>query len=420
MDGIDAALLQTDGENQLVELGHVQLVYSTEIQWLLKAAERAVQSAKGDLRRANQFYVAALRSYLQDELQLNLVDLQAALLKLSSLIQEKFTTTHPLSLTTITQLSTQQHAEAVAYLLATTGYQSAAIDVIGYHGQTLLHNPGAKLSIQMGDGALLARLTAIRVVNQFRQADLAAGGQGAPLAPLFHQALAKRDGKIPLIVANCGGIANITLIRNTEINDLIGFDTGPGNNLVDRLVRQRTQGQEIMDKDGQYGRAGQMNQSVLKQLMHKALAKKPGYLNAKPPKSLDSHDLTLIPELASLSLVDACATLEYFTAKTLIDSLDKLPLASNEIPYHWILAGGGWYNPVIRDNLVTLLQERCGSHVRVETADEAGWSTAAMEAQLFAYLAVRSIKRLPLSVPGTTGVPEPLTGGELHEPLLSD
>ena len=410
MDGIDAALLQTDGEEELLELEHVHLSYSPEVRWLLKGAERAVKQAKGNLARAEQFYVTALQRYLQDELQFPPSSIQTTLIKLSTVMQEKLCLAH------VIQLSTRLHADAVNKLL-TTIQPTRAIDVIGYHGQTVLHNPAAKISLQLGDGALLAQLTGIRVVNNFRAADIAAGGQGAPLAPLYHQALAKRDGKIPLIVVNCGGIANLTLIPNAHSNSLIGFDTGPGNGLIDTLVKQRTQGKQHMDKDGLYGRKGQVHPVLLKQLFQKALAKRPGYLTARPPKSLDIRDFTLITELESLSLVDACATLEFFTAKTIVDSLHLLPLAHAEIPKHWILCGGGWYNPMIREHLVALLQTDLSPDVVVETADEAGWNSHAMEAQMFAYFAVRSLRQLPLSVPGTTGVPIAISGGEVHEPL---
>jgi anhydro-N-acetylmuramic acid kinase len=408
MDGIDAALLETDGEDQLLELGHVKLNYAREVHWLLKAAERAVKNAKGDLTRANQFYIPALQHYLTDELQLSPLAIQTTFSHLSQ--------QYALSLSGIIELSTRLHAEAIRKLLEKTPYQARDIDIIGYHGQTVLHNPAVQLTIQLGDGALLAQLTKIPVINHFRHADIAAGGQGAPFAPLYHQALAKRDGKIPLIVVNCGGIANISLICNTQIDSLIGFDTGPGNGLIDQLIKQRTHGVESMDKDGQYGRTGQINSSVLHQLVQHALPKKPGYFNAYPPKALDIRDLVLIPELESLSLPDACATLEYFTAKTIVDSLDLLKLATDQIPRHWILAGGGWYNPVIRDNLSMLLQQRLGTNVIIQTASEAGWNNDAVEAQIFAYFSVRSLKGLPLSVPGTTGVPKPLTGGVLHTP----
>ncbi len=409
MDGIDAALLQTDGEDELIELAHIKLNYSPEVQWLLKAAERAVSQAKGQIARANQFYVSALRYYLQDELHLTPLAIQSALSNLSQII-------YPLNLSQVVELSTQLHADAVNLLLKKSQYQAGKIDVVGYHGQTVLHHPAAKIIIQLGDGQKLADLTGIRVVNNFRDADIAAGGQGAPFAPLYHQALAKRDGKLPVMVVNCGGIANVSCIPDDKVDNLIAFDTGPGNGLIDALVKQRTQGREAMDKDGQYGRMGQVNEDILTQLTHKAITKRPGYFNLRPPKSLDIRDFGLISALDALSLADACATLEYFTAQTIVNSVQLIPHPQAHIPRHWILAGGGWHNPIIRNHLTHLLYAKLGADVVIETATEAGWTNDAIEAQIFAYFAVRRLKNLPLSVPSTTGVSHPISGGVLHEP----
>jgi anhydro-N-acetylmuramic acid kinase len=234
---------------------------------------------------------------------------------------------------------------------------------------------------------------------------------------LYHQAPAKRDNLIPLAVVNCGGIANITLIKNGEPESLVAFDTGPANGLIDRFIKQQTQGKECMDTDGKYGLQGMVNDEVLKLLFAEAIRKEgKNYFEMIPPKSLDINDMQLIPALHNLSLYDACATLEAFTAESIVKSLDLLKLEKSEIPQTWVLVGGGWNNPVILRELKSRLKKYCGDTVKIYKAAEVGWNSQALEAQIFAYLAVRSLLGLPLSYPGTTRVPQPLTGGVLYTP----
>lgn len=406
MDGIDAALLETDGsENQLKELGHSSLTYAPEFKILLKAAEAAVRQNAGNLNAARDGFEQALHAYLKQELRIPDRSLTQKISELTHYLPQK-----ELSFNEIVQHSTWLHGQAVKKLLRETGYDSKEIAVIGYHGQTVFHQPSAKVSVVLGNGQALADELGIPVVNDFRSQDVAAGGQGAPFAPLYHHALALRDRKIPVAVVNCGGIANITLISGQQEVDLLAFDTGPGNGLIDRLVKQRTGGKESMDTHGHYGKAGQVHKLVLQALLEKALLKDgQNYLLQLPPKALDIGDLKLIPELDPLSLEDACATLEAFTAETIVRSLE---LVKTQMPPQWILAGGGWKNPVIRQQLETRLRKRSTQNITVLQADEAGWNSQAMEAQIFAYLAVRSIQNKALSLPGTTGVPRPMPGGQ--------
>ena len=207
--------------------------------------------------------------------------------------------------------------------------------MIGYHGQTLFHSPANKISLQIGSGSQLAELTGITVINDFRSNDIHHGGQGAPFAPLYHQALAVRDKKYPLVVVNCGGIANISEITGPDENSLFGFDTGPGNGLIDRYVKQQTQGKEHMDLNGQYGVEGVVDETLLNLLYEKSLTVRgENFFQMSPPKSLDIGDLTLIPEINLLSLQDACATLEAFTADTIARSTSYFQQPQ---PQHWIL-----------------------------------------------------------------------------------
>jgi anhydro-N-acetylmuramic acid kinase len=410
MDGIDAALLETDGTPNLIkDCGHISMHYAEETKILLKAAELAVRKHQGNLDQAQKHFPQVFQSYLEQDLNIPQSDTQNKIHALQQFLGQ----THTISLENIIQHSTELHQQAIQQLLTKTMMTAKQIDVIGYHGQTLFHKPALKKSIVVGNGQALSDHFKIIVVNDFRSRDVAAGGQGAPFAPLYHQALAIQHQKIPLAVVNCGGIANITLIANHNEMDLIGFDTGPGNGLIDRLVRQRTQGKEFMDRNGQYGLKGKVHSLILNDLYEKALTMDGhNYFDIIPPKSLDIGDMTLIPELNELSLEDACATLEAFTADSILQGLKSFDLS---IPKHWILAGGGWHNPVIRQQL----EQRLVQHHRdvlIQTADEAGWNTQAMEAQIFAYFAVRRLANLPISFPGTTRVPAPMIGGEIHNP----
>lgn len=414
MDGIDVALLKTDGSPQLIEaLAHTSISYDSPFKILLKAAEFCIRDCAGNIQAANQQFPIALKNYLIHELKLSE---EVALKQLNELLVYMYGKNyfhHTVSLEDVIRHSTELHGFAVKKLLTETGMASTQIDVVGYHGQTLLHQPEKKMSVVVGNGKYLAEDLGIVVVNDFRARDIASGGLGAPFAPLYHYALAVRDNKTPCVVVNCGGIANLTYIPNANEQDILGFDTGPGNGLIDRWVRMYTQGKENMDKDGKYGQCGQVQEKLLKALYDKAIVKegRNGLLQ-KGPNSLDYGDLTLISELSDYAFEDACATLEAFTADTIVQSFAKLGVP---FPREWILAGGGWNNPVITEQLKTRLKQH-QSNVNVQKADDIGWSSVAMEAQIFAYFAVRSLRNLPLSMPNTTKVRAPLSGGHAHIP----
>jgi len=406
MDGIDVALLDTDGERSIKGLGHTSLTYTPAFKILLKAAEYAIRKHRGNIETAKENYSATLEEYLTQKLQHPLA--KQKVLELTDYLQGD------LSLDAVIKHSTDLHAVVVKKLLEELNYQTSQIALVGYHGQTLFHSPATQISIIVGDGQCLADRLQIPVVNDFRSNDIIAGGEGAPLAPIYHQALAVRDGKIPSLVINCGGIANITLIPNSEVLDLIAFDTGPGNGLIDNLVRLRTQGQENMDRDGNYAKQGKVIPTILTQLYEKAVIKNgKNYFDLLPPKSLDIGDLFLIPELDDLSLPDACATLAAFTADSIVMSLSALKI---NLPKHLILAGGGWNNPMILYELQARVICNWGE-TEIILADKIGWNSQALEAEIFAYLAVRSLKNKVLSVPGTTGVSQALSGGRIYNPI---
>jgi anhydro-N-acetylmuramic acid kinase len=294
------------------------------------------------------------------------------------------------------EIVTRLHAEAVESFLGDCGIAPDAIDVVGFHGQTVLHRPESRLTVQLGDGAALARRIGIPVIYDLRAADMERGGQGAPLVPVFHRALAEMAGlERPLAVLNLGGVANVTFVGPGE--RLVAFDAGPGNALIDDWMRERTG--RVFDEDGSHAARGQPDEELLAWLLQHPFFRKP------PPKSLDrnwfSHRF-----VGHHTVEDGAATLTAFTARAVARALDFAP----ERPRHWIAAGGGTRNR----ELVRLIAR----HVEAEVipADDIGWSSAFLEAQAFAYLAVRSLRGLPLTYPSTTGVPEPTTGGVLAKP----
>ncbi len=411
MDGIDASLLLTDGHATIKELASYQLDYANYTKLLLKSAERAIFKACGDLNLARNIYLQELRNYLSIELLLD--DIPKNLESLQKYLTNTIHFDCELSLDNIIRLSTLLHAEAVKSLLEISNCKAHDIHVIGYHGQTMYHNPTKRLSIQIGDGGLLANLTGIKVINNFRERDINLGGQGAPFAPIYHQALAIRDAKFPLIVANCGGIANLTIIKSKEFLDLQGFDTGPGNGLIDAFIKMRTQNAESIDFNGKYGSLGKVCQETIESLFaSSALKNSENFYQKLPPKSLDIRDLRFVPELDKLSIEDGAATLEAFTVAAIVSSLEML----DYVPDFWVLAGGGFNNPVIVKELRTRLYGFYKKEIDIVTASAVGWNSKSLEAQIFAYLAVRSLQDLPLSFPGTTGVSYPVSGGKQHNP----
>jgi anhydro-N-acetylmuramic acid kinase len=296
-------------------------------------------------------------------------------------------------------LITRAHAEAVEALRAAHAIGDVA--AVGFHGQTVLHRPHDKLTVQLGDGAALATRLKLPVVYDLRDADLQAGGQGAPLVPVFHRALMgslKRPH--PVAVLNIGGVANVTYIDG---DDLIACDTGPGNALIDDFMQTRTC--VSRDNDGRAAAAGVVDSAALSALLsHPFFAK-------RPPKSLDRNDFRgWVEQHAGLdgkSTQDGAATLTALTAATAAHIVTLLP----RTPATWIVGGGGARNPT----LLRMLADRVAP-ATVETADQAGWSTDQLEAQAFAFLAVRSLRGLPNSFPTTTGAPRPMTGGVIVRP----
>ena len=351
MDGIDLALVETDGGDRLRFGPSAFAPYSD--------ADRAL------LRRA-----------LADA-----VGLDDRMARPGALVDAE---------TRITDL----HAAAVRDFIVAHPEATRGLEVIGFHGQTVLHRPEHRLTVQIGDGAALARQTGLDVVADLRAADVAAGGQGAPLVPVFHRALAGSSGvALPAAILNLGGVGNVTFLQET--GDPIAFDTGPANALVDDLLLERTGA--AFDRDGATAAAGTIHGDIVADMMRHP------YFDAPPPKSLDRNAWSRAP-VERLSTEDAAATLTDFTAASVERGIALLP----ERPTLLIVCGGGARNPTLMERLAARLP------CRVVSADALGWNGDAIEAQAFAYLAVRSRLGLPITFPGTTGVAVPLTGGTFH------
>jgi len=353
MDGVDVALVETDGESVSRFGAYVSREYSPTERHILRGA---VNAAKDMTDRSAR----------------------------------------PQAIADAEKLVTETHLKAIDELIQREGISHAAVDVAGFHGQTILHRPERRLTVQIGDGALLARRLKIPVVYDFRAADVAAGGQGAPLVPVFHRALLRAFDDGPIAVVNIGGVANVTYIDGDA--EPIAFDTGPGNAPLDELMMSRSG--KPMDEGGAVASSGKADEKLA------AAALEHPFFARPPPKSLDRADFARF-DFKTLALPDALATAAEIVTAAIALSRKYLP----KEPKRWIIAGGGARNPA----LVKLLREKLVP-ARVQTAEEIGWQSSAVEAQAFAFLAVRSMKSLPLSFPKTTGVPSPMAGGVLVKP----
>lgn len=302
---------------------------------------------------------------------------------------------NPVRLDEVERELTDRHADIVEAMRRKIDHPVA---LIGFHGHTILHRPQDRLTRQLGDGARLARVLGLPVIADFRQADVAAGGEGAPFVPAFHRALAQ-DLPKPLAVLNLGGIGNVTWIGQDA--DLLAFDTGPGMALIDDWVRRR--GGLSYDVDGILSARGTVDAAAIATFLTH------GYFQRPPPKSLDRDDFAqlaqrLVP--ASSDLADGAATLAAITAACVAVAVAKVP----EPPLRLLVTGGGRRNLAILD----ALRQQTG--IPVDPVEAVGWDGDALEAQAFGFLAMRSVRGLPLSFPGTTGVPAPQCGGVRFDP----
>jgi anhydro-N-acetylmuramic acid kinase len=342
MDGIDVALIESDGQAELRTGPAATFAYPPEV-------------------------VERLRSVVA-----NLSEAQAPQLELERLV-------------------TDAHVAAVEAFLDRFAMARERVALIGLHGQTILHRPRAGLTRQLCDGARAAAALGIDVISDFRSADVKAGGEGAPLAPIYHAAMAAGLER-PLMILNWGGVGNVTYLGPD--GEIIAFDTGPANALIDDFLAVRRG--LAYDKDGALGESGRVDPDAL------ALLMRDPYFDRPAPKSLDrNHFSAAAACVKHLADADGAATLSAFTVESTAAALAHVPQA----PARWLVGGGGRRNA----NLMRRLKERL--KVEVEPVEAIGFDGDSIEAQCFAYLALRSRRGLPISFPTTTGAPRPMTGG---------
>ncbi len=379
MDGIDVALIDTDGEN------------------IVRRGPTATYPYSDTLRK----------------------QLRAGLLEAAGLERRD---QRPGRLRLLEQYLTDLHIDAVGRFFEDYWVDPSEVQVVGLHGHTVLHRDDERLvvlprasggvttehrtgaaqrrhyktTVQLGDGMRLAQMIGIDVVYDLRAADCAQGGQGAPLAPVYHRGLL--SGRLeprPIAFVNLGGVANVTWIGRDGA--LLAFDTGPGNGMIDDWMLKRTG--HPCDPDGRQAAQGQVREDYLNRYLARS------YFGEPPPKSLD-RDAFALELVDPLSTSDGAATLTAFAAKALAKAREHFP----EQPALWVVAGGGRHNKTLMSMIAGLVENA------VVPAEAIGVNGDSIEAEAWAYLAVRSLKGLPITFPGTTGVRQPTRGGVLAKP----
>ena len=355
MDGIDAALLKSDGQNEIEIIGHLSYTYPAVFRSKLK---QSLDKVVGVTKRV--------------ELPENVSSLEREL--------------------------TLEHAAIVDQLLKKYSILPSNVDLVGFHGQTILHRPDIGLTIQLGDGQLLARKCGIDVVFDLRSNDMKHGGEGAPLVPVYHRALAQKlkdKLNFPIAFINIGGISNLTFVGKD--NELYAFDCGPGNGLIDQWMFLKTG--SLMDRNGEAGLRGTVDEKIVN-----SYANHPFFSNKKPG-SLDWRSFKPLLNDA-ISLEDGAASLSFITAYGVVNSFRHLPM----LPKTLVVSGGGVHNGAIMKALKQLTQK---NGIIILTARSLGLCSDFLEAEAWAYLAIRSIYQLPITFPTTTGCDRPRSGGKL-------
>jgi anhydro-N-acetylmuramic acid kinase len=351
-DGIDASIIKSDGENNIHFFGDYFLPYENKTSSKIRKLKEKTNLA---------------------------IDLKKNSEEISILEKE------------ITFL----HAKAIDLIIEKSKIKKNEVDLIGLHGHTIFHSFRDKKTIQLGIGKLLSQLTGLNVVYNFRENDIKNGGQGAPLVPIYHKLLQKNlKLKTPLVFVNIGGISNLTYIDN--FGEMKSFDSGPGNFLIDKILQLKSDNRIQFDKNGSIAFKGKIDKIILDTYLDDP------YYESLPPKSLDVNDFNL-SSLRGINIENAITTLSELTALTIVNSLHFFTLEPKEI----ILSGGGRKNKYILDRIKKI------SKISTNKIDDYKINGDFIESQAFAYLAIRSFLNKPISFPGTTGVSEPKTGGDI-------
>ena len=353
-DGIDASIIKSNGENEVHFLGNYFLPYEETIKSRIRELKKKINLA---------------------------IDLEKNISEIDNLEKE------------ITFL----HAKTVNLIIEKYELSKTEIDLIGFHGHTIFHSFNEKKTKQIGGGKLLSELTNLNVVYNFRENDIKNGGQGAPLVPIFHKLLQiKLNLKMPLVFLNIGGISNLTYLNKDK--EIASFDSGPGNFLIDKILQLKSNNKIQFDRDGSIAFTGNVDKNILDSYLNDP------YYDSSPPKSLDVNDFSLSP-LRSLNVKDSVATLSELTSVTAVNALNFF----NSKPIELILCGGGRKNKYIFERIKKL------SNISISNIEKYEISGDFIESQAFAYFAIRSFLKKPISFPETTGANKPIIGGDIIE-----
>ncbi len=342
IDAVDAALIKTDGENIIENIDFISVPYSDEDKKAIRACLGLFEDKDGLIKKAEE-------------------------------------------------IIHKRHIEAIDKLNA------SFVDVIAFHGHTITHAPEKKFTWQIGDAQKLAKQSGIEVIKDLRINDIKSGGQGAPLLPIYHYALLKNKNiPLPVAVLNLGGVANYTYISEDE--ELLAFDTGPANALIDDFINIRTG--KPYDNEGKLAASGEYNLDLVKKWLEH------DFFKTSPPKSLDRDAWNILDDVMSMSDKDGAANLTAFTVLAAVIGT----IFFEKDPYQIFVTGGGRHNLTIMEGLSEALD------IKIRNIDEIECNGDAIEAEGFAYLAVRSLKNLPITFPTTTGVSSPISGGRSYKP----
>jgi anhydro-N-acetylmuramic acid kinase len=350
IDGIDASIIKSDGEQFIEVIDEVYLTYNRKLRSKLRKFIKLCFSR-------DQFYnLNKERKEIEKEITLF-------------------------------------HAKVCKKIIKKN--KKLKIDLIGFPGQTILHKPKEGYSIQIGDAQLLSKLTRTKVISNFRENDILNGGQGAPLAPLYHRAILKKiSSNFPLGIINIGGISNITFIENK--NKIKSFDIGPGNSLIDMWVTSKSKNK--YDDNGKLAASGKLSKKILKQYLNNS------YFYKKSAKSLDIKDFNL-NYIKKLNLKDGCTVLSMLTVKSISIAIKNLP----KIPKEIFFCGGGRKNNFIVNKIKKEIKSK------IFLIDKFNFNGDFIESQAFAYLAIRSYFKKFISLPETTGTSKPTLGGKIYK-----